>query len=213
MPDRPMGFRTLKLVPEDEPAPASAKPAPPTEPAPAQPAPARNGSRPGQAPATETSRDASGRLDGAADPVATGPAPHPRELLAAIAEGIRATSEPWAVHVRESGGIDPATDANVDELLGRLPAAWAFGVQVIYEGYLMHEGRSRVLRPDTPTERLLLIGDYCHATGITDLADAGAVDVIDAMARTIAATSTAPADRRTELWAEGLAGLLRLGGS
>lgn len=149
-------------------------------------------------------------LDEATDAQPVEPPPHPRELVLAIAAGVTETSELWAAHVLPERRITLQTDPNVDALLARLPGEWAFGVQVIYEGYLMHEGRSRVLHGETPDTDLLLIGDYCHAAGITDLADAGAVAVIDLMARTIAATSTAPADRRDPIWAESLGQLLEM---
>ena len=60
-------------------------------------------------------------------------------------------------------------------------AALALGVETIYEGYLVHYGRSRLFAP--PDEDVaLLLGDYLYAHGLVHVSDAGAVDAVGDLA-------------------------------
>jgi hypothetical protein len=61
---------------------------------------------------------------------------------------------------------------------------YALGLETIYEGYLVHYGRSRLFRPRDPDEALLL-GDYLYAHGLVRIAELGDVDAIAALAELI----------------------------
>ena len=62
---------------------------------------------------------------------------------------------------------------------------YALGLETIYEGYLVHYGRSRLFRPRDPDEALLL-GDYLYAHGLVRIADLGDVEAIRELAELIA---------------------------
>jgi hypothetical protein len=58
------------------------------------------------------------------------------------------------------------------------------GLETIYEGYLMHYGRSRLFR-DAGRERALLLGDYLYAQGLVRLTALGDVAVVSDLAALI----------------------------
>jgi hypothetical protein len=61
---------------------------------------------------------------------------------------------------------------------------YALGLETIYEGYLVHYGRSRLFRPRDGDEALLL-GDYLYAHGLVRIAELGEVEAIEALAALI----------------------------
>ncbi len=85
----------------------------------------------------------------------------------------------------------------------------ALGVETIYEGYLVHYGRSRLFAaPDTDTA--LLLGDYLYAQGLVHVAATGNVQAVDDLAELIALCTQARADGRSgdaAAWAATAAGL------
>jgi len=74
---------------------------------------------------------------------------------------------------------------------------YALGLETIYEGYLVHYGRSRLFR-ELDDDEALLLGDYLYAHGLVRIASLGEVDVVAALAELIA--------RCSHLRAEGLGG-------
>ncbi len=61
----------------------------------------------------------------------------------------------------------------------------AAGLDLILEGFLLHHGRPRHLRP-AGTGREVLAGDYCYANGLVRIAEAGDLFVVTALADLIA---------------------------
>jgi hypothetical protein len=66
-----------------------------------------------------------------------------------------------------------------------LSAHEATGLDLILEGFLLHHGRPRHLRPSAPG-REVLAGDYCYAHGLVRIAAAGDLFVVEALADLIA---------------------------
>ena len=54
------------------------------------------------------------------------------------------------------------------------PAPHALGLETIYEGYLVHYGRSRLFSP-ADRDTALLLGDYLYAHGLVHVAETGDV--------------------------------------
>ncbi|MCY7304028.1 MAG: hypothetical protein LH654_13550 [Thermoleophilia bacterium] len=79
---------------------------------------------------------------------------------------------------------------------------YALGVETIYEGYLLHYGRSRLFRPADP-DTALLLGDYLYAHGLVRAAT-GSIEAVHDLAELISLCSQARADHRggeAEAWA------------
>jgi hypothetical protein len=64
------------------------------------------------------------------------------------------------------------------------PAVFELGLETVYEAYLVHYGRPRLFEPGGESERILL-GDYLYAHGLVQIAEAGGVDAVAAMAELI----------------------------
>jgi hypothetical protein len=77
------------------------------------------------------------------------------------------------------------------------PPGLALGVETIYEGYLVHYGRSRLFAAGD-ADVALLLGDYLYAHGLVRIAETGDVDAVAALAGLIS--------RCAHLRAEGLDG-------
>ena len=61
---------------------------------------------------------------------------------------------------------------------------FALGLETIYEGYLVHYGRSRLFAPPDSSDALLL-GDYLYAHGLVRIAELGDVDAVRELAALI----------------------------
>jgi hypothetical protein len=96
------------------------------------------------------------------------------ERLAAEAA---AESPLWAEALRDEPEREPAFGALVPEPL-------ALGVETIYEGYLVHYGRSRLFAP-ADDDVALLLGDYLYAHGLVHVAATGDLDAVAALAELI----------------------------
>jgi hypothetical protein len=69
------------------------------------------------------------------------------------------------------------------------------GLETIYEGYLVHYGRSRLFAPaDADAE--LLLGDYLYAHGLVRIAATGNVAAVSDLAELISLCAQARADGR-----------------
>ena len=77
------------------------------------------------------------------------------------------------------------------------PERHALGLETIYEGYLVHYGRSRLFAPDD-RDTALLLGDYLYAHGLVRVAETGDVKAVSDLAELIS--------RCAQLRAEGLGG-------
>jgi len=107
--------------------------------------------------------------------------PDPDSALQVLADQLRSEDTPIAAHV-----IDPAEPPELGELAAAgpgaaaAPAEYAFVVEAIREGYLLHFEQPRLLAGHDP-DLALLAGDYLYALGLDRLAaleDTGAVTVL-----------------------------------
>ena len=57
------------------------------------------------------------------------------------------------------------------------PAEHRLGLETIYEGYLVHYGRSRLFAPPD-RDTALLLGDYLYAHGLVRIAETGDVSAV-----------------------------------
>lgn len=64
------------------------------------------------------------------------------------------------------------------------PDRHALGLETIYEGYLVHYGRSRLFAPDD-RDTALLLGDYLYAHGLVRVAETGDVRAVSDLAELI----------------------------
>lgn len=79
----------------------------------------------------------------------------------------------------------------------------AAGLDLILEGFLLHHGTPRHLRPAAPG-REVLAGDYCYANGLVRIASAGDLFVVEALADLIALgagiVAAGPREALVPLW-------------
>ena len=64
------------------------------------------------------------------------------------------------------------------------PPGHALGLETIYEGYLVHYGRSRLFAP-SDRDTALLLGDYLYAHGLMCVAETGDVRAVHDLAELI----------------------------
>jgi hypothetical protein len=64
------------------------------------------------------------------------------------------------------------------------PESHSLGLETIYEGYLVHYGRSRVFAP-ADRDTALLLGDYLYAHGLVRIAESGDVKAVADLAELI----------------------------
>jgi hypothetical protein len=75
------------------------------------------------------------------------------------------------------------------------PSELALGVETIYEGYLVHYGRSRLFAPPD-ADTALLLGDYLYAQGLVHVAATGNVEAVADLAELISLCGQARAEGR-----------------
>jgi hypothetical protein len=73
--------------------------------------------------------------------------------------------------------------AAVFSLLGE--SRYALGIETIYEGYLLHYGRTRLFAPEDQ-DAALLLGDYLYAHGLVRIEEVGTVEAVSDLAELIA---------------------------
>jgi len=72
---------------------------------------------------------------------------------------------------------------------------YRLGLETIYEGYLVHYGRSRLFTP-AEADTALLLGDYLYAQGLVHIAATGNVGAVADLAELISLCAQARADGR-----------------
>lgn len=90
---------------------------------------------------------------------------------------------------------EPA-EGELEPVFSRLAEArYALGLETIYEGYLVHYGRPRLLEP-ADDDTALVLGDYLYAQGLARIASLGDVDAVGDLAELISLCAQARADGR-----------------
>jgi hypothetical protein len=127
--------------------------------------------------------------------------------------------ERLAREVRARGGLlaDSVATASHDGRFGAVAAAgrraagreddYALLVEAIHEGYLLHYGMGRVVRPQDP-DLSLLAGDRLFALGLARLAELGDLDAVAELADVISLAAQAhaegDAERAAAVWEAGV---------
>jgi hypothetical protein len=118
-----------------------------------------------------------------------GEAPARELIFEDIAAGAAAESPLWEEALRPEAAREPVA---VFSPLVR-DERFAVGVETIYEGYLLHYGRSRLFEP--PDEDVaLLLGDALLAQGLVLVAGTGSVAAVADLAELLALCTQARAD-------------------
>ena len=113
-------------------------------------------------------------------------------MFDAIAKAAAAESPLWKDALR------PEPDRRREAVFSPLaPDEHRVGLETIYEGYLVHYGRSRLFAPPD-RDTALLLGDYLYAHGLVRIAETGDVKAVSDLAELIS--------RCAHLRAEGLDG-------
>jgi hypothetical protein len=73
------------------------------------------------------------------------------------------------------------------------PDSHLLGVEMIYEGYLLHRGRSRLFSHDD-ADLALLTGDYLYAAGLAEVCATGDLEAVRELAALISACARGQAE-------------------
>ena len=82
-------------------------------------------------------------------------------------------------------------EAPAPEFEGRCPQPYLLGVEMIREGYLLHNGRARLFAQDD-ADLALLTGDYLYAAGLVEICGTGDLDAVTTLAQLIARLQPQP---------------------
>jgi hypothetical protein len=93
-----------------------------------------------------------------------------------------------ALREPEEGELEPVFSRLAEPL-------YALGLETIYEGYLVHYGRPRLLEP-ADDDTALVLGDYLYARGVARIAELGQVGAVGDLAELISLCAQARADGR-----------------
>ena len=100
-------------------------------------------------------------------------------MLDAIADAAAAESPVWG------DALLPASERVREAVFSVLaPDEHRLGLETIYEGYLVHYGRSRLFAPPD-RDTALLLGDYLYAHGLVRIAETGDVKAVADLAELI----------------------------
>jgi hypothetical protein len=122
-----------------------------------------------------------------------------------IADEAAAESPVWA------DALLPETERRLVPVFSPLaPPDLALGLETVYEGYLVHYGRSRLF-VQTDADTALLLGDYLYAHGLVRVAEAGNVAAVADLAELISLCAQARAEGRDGDGAAWAATAARLG--
>ncbi len=108
-------------------------------------------------------------------------------VLATVAERTAEASPLWRDAL-------VATDAE-PRFSGACSERLLLGVEMIYEGHLLHRGRSRLFSQDDP-DLALLTGDHLYAAGLREICATGDLAAVGALAELISACARDQADGR-----------------
>ena len=87
-------------------------------------------------------------------------------------------------------------EGELDPVFSPLTSArFALGLETIYEGYLVHYGRPRLIEP-ADDDAALVLGDYFYAQGLARIAALGEIDAVGDLSALISLCAQARADRR-----------------
>jgi hypothetical protein len=113
------------------------------------------------------------------------------DLFATIADGAVSESRLWAESLR------PADAREHEPVFSPLvpDPGLALGLETIYEGYLLHHGRSRLFDP-IDDDIALLLGDTLLAQGLVRIADTGNIVAVADLAALLSLCSQARAEGR-----------------
>lgn len=120
----------------------------------------------------------------------------PADALRELAKLLREGDTPISTHVVETEeepelGLLAAAGSRAE----RNPAEYAFVVEAVREGYLLHYGESRLLRGQDD-DLALLAGDYLYALGIERLAALGNAEAVGILAELISRCAQLHAEGR-----------------
>jgi hypothetical protein len=107
----------------------------------------------------------------------------PAEALTALAGRLRDEGSVISPFVAEPTGGEPALGllAAAGPRAARAPSDYAFVVESVREGYLLHYGSPRVVR-DADADLALLAGDYLYALGLERLSGLGDLEAVRELA-------------------------------
>ncbi len=93
-----------------------------------------------------------------------------------------------------AGALREPTEGELEPVFSHLSdQQYALGLETIYEGYLVHYGRPRLLEP-ADDDTALVLGDYLYAQGLARIASLGGVDAVRDLAELISLCAQARAD-------------------
>ncbi len=123
----------------------------------------------------------------------------PMPVLGVVAQRLADVSPAWdAVTVAPANAPKSATDG--------ISRDRAIGVEAIREGWLLHRTASRLAAEASP-DLALLIGDWCYAAGLCDIADHGSLDDVAELAGLVADVSARcdePIDALAPRWEQSI---------
>ncbi len=127
-------------------------------------------------------------------------------VLSEVADRAAADSPLWEQALLPGARSGPARFA------GSCPERYLLGVEMIYEGYLLHYSRSRLFS-QADAGLALLTGDYLYAAGLREICATGDLRAVGALATLISrcARNQADGDGAADpgLWDETVASLAR----
>ena len=100
-------------------------------------------------------------------------------MFDAITDAAAAESSLWG-----EAALPEGAQARIPVFSTLAPESHALGLETIYEGYLVHYGRSRVFAP-RDRDTALLLGDYLYAHGLVHVAGTGDVAAVSDLAELI----------------------------
>jgi hypothetical protein len=111
------------------------------------------------------------------------------ELFHEIADGATRESPLWAE------ALLPEPERRAEAVFSALvpDARFALGIETIYEGYLLHYGRARIVAPPDGDVTLLL-GDALLAHGLVRIAETGSIAAVGDVAELLSLCAQARAD-------------------